>query len=92
MYTMKKEIKEVAPLIIILKIRARTEKRTYLKKKENLVGRGRFELPTSCLSSMRSKPTELTTLRKNTNVIKIYFQVKINYPAALLSNRATSFL
>ncbi len=25
------------------------------------VGRGRFELPTSCLSSMRSKPTELTT-------------------------------
>ncbi len=27
----------------------------------NFVGRGRFELPTSCLSSMRSKPTELTT-------------------------------
>ncbi len=26
------------------------------------VGRGRIELPTSCLSSMRSKPTELTPL------------------------------
>ena len=25
------------------------------------VGLGRFELPTSCLSSMRSKPTELKT-------------------------------
>ena len=26
-----------------------------------IVGRGRFELPTSCVWSMRSKPTELTT-------------------------------
>ena len=26
------------------------------------VGLGRFELPTSCLSSMRSKPTELIPL------------------------------
>ena len=46
-------------------VNAKTEDRKSppsLKLRRAKVGRGRFELPTSCLSSKRSEPTELTSL------------------------------